>query len=537
MTRAARSLAVLMVTLVTIGTTFALLGPASAAAAGAPTVAGTWSCCGSGGAATQTWTITESGGSLSGTASDPEPFSPISGSISGTSVTIVTGPYTGSTYSATFVGTISGETMSGTWTSNVGQEGTWIATRTSSAPPNSKEEEEKAAAKKAEEAKKKREEEEKKGRRASATSVSCYYEALTSLDICTAQVGDASGQSPAKIPSGAVAFTINHGGGGFQGSSTCALAPSQTGGASSFCAVDYRFPTEGIPIGEQPPITATYSGDSNFSASSSSPKSLKAESPLEELPTLCLQAGVNCEGVDLTLPDEPTINELDTTELALGCYDQPVPATTSSTPDATAQTEVSAHTAPVAHTSQFTPNGGPHPGVEGYDNEPLNEAPKPPPLPTPKKSSTCNVQAQLQATKEAQAKEARKLQLLKQKLQLEQQMAPLNQKLQKLQKAIDELSDAWGGEGDEAPVASTAKRKHKRVKPAIPFGAVRVEIPEHASSRVKLAVPKADRIFVSALRQAHISVLHLQIRVTVVRTGDKKATSFTKTVTYKLSKK
>jgi len=130
---------VLVTMLVACASAIVVCLPASAGASvTVPTVTGTWSCCGSGGASTQTWTITESGGSLSGTASNPEPFSPISGSISGTSVEIVTGPYIGSTYSATFVGTIStnGESMSGTWSSNdkPPQTGTWSATRTSGSP-------------------------------------------------------------------------------------------------------------------------------------------------------------------------------------------------------------------------------------------------------------------------------------------------------------------------------------------------------------------------------------------------------------------
>ncbi len=110
----------------------------STAAAATPTVSGTWSCCGAGGASAQTFTITQSGSSLSGSASaGGEPFSPISGSVSGTSVTIVTGPYTHlPSYTATFVGSISadGETMSGTWSSTASQTGTWTATRTGGSP-------------------------------------------------------------------------------------------------------------------------------------------------------------------------------------------------------------------------------------------------------------------------------------------------------------------------------------------------------------------------------------------------------------------
>jgi hypothetical protein len=285
-----------LLTCAMLGAAFAALGPASASAA--PTAAGTWSCCGAGGAAQQTWAITESGGSLSGTAGDPEPFSPISGKISGTSVEIVTGPYTGSSYSATFTGTISGEAMSGTWRSNASQEGTWTATRGSGAPTGS-EEEERAAAK--------RKEEEQAGKRKSAVQVNCetlqpsipgeYFH-------CTAQVGDASGRSPAQRPTGTVAFTIGAGGAGaFRGSSTCTLAPSQTGGASSFCAVDYLPPLLGwIPVGSQPPIAASYSGDSVFAGASGQPQGpISTGNPLSPeavFQALCVEAfAPACQGI------------------------------------------------------------------------------------------------------------------------------------------------------------------------------------------------------------------------------------------------
>ena len=393
----------------------------------------------------------------------------------------------------------------------------WTATRTSG-PVNEEE------AKKAEEAKRKKEEEEKAGKRASAVSVSCYYEFLTTLDICTAQVGDASGKSPAKIPTGSVAFTINPGGlGGFQGASTCApLVPSQTGGASSFCAVDYKSPSLEVPIGQQPPITATYSGDGNFTTSSSSPMSIKAGPTVEEIPTLCIEADVDCEGIDLTLPEELTISGLDAIELSLGCY---APETPTPPADASA---ASARTSPFARISD-SPIGS-----SGITD------PTPPPLTPPRSSATCKIQAQIEATKAAQAKAARKLKLLKKALDVELKVEPLNKKKQQLKKALDELSDIWGDDEPEVTEASAAKskhQKHKAIKPAIPFGTVTVEVPEHASRKVKVVVPKADQIFVSVLRQAHISLLHLQIRITVVRTGDKKATSFTKTAAYKLSKK
>jgi hypothetical protein len=294
---APRTLRNLLVICAASAAVLATLGLASVAAAS--TATGTWSCCGSGGASPQTWTITESGGALSGSASfeSGQAFSPITGKVSGASVEIVTGPYFGSSYSATFLGTISGETMSGTWTSNASQSGTWMATRGSVGEE---------AAKKAEEAKKKEEEEKANALRRSATQINCdsfdpglpneYFQ-------CTAQVGDASGRSPAAIPSGTVAFAVSAGArGGFAGSSTCTLAPSSTGGASSFCSVDYVPPVSGVPVGSQPPITATYSGSSVFKGGSATPQGpvsngnpLTAQGVFE---TLCVASFIEaCNGV------------------------------------------------------------------------------------------------------------------------------------------------------------------------------------------------------------------------------------------------
>lgn len=307
----------------------ALLAPAGATAA---TVTGTWSCCGSGGASAQTWTIAESAGSLSGTASESTPFAPISGSISGTSVTIVTGPYTTDPgYTATFVGTIAanGETMSGTWSSNAKQEGTWTATRTSS--PSKEQEEQAAAAKKAQEEKEKAEKE-AAGKRKPGIQVNCdtFDPGLTTEYFqCTAQLGDASGRSPAELPTGTVTFTLEPGGGGrFVGSNLCTLTPSQTGGASSFCAVEYKPRTqEAIPLGAQPPIAANYAGDVNFSAIGGKPSGPVARMALTEAnvyEALCKGSSfAGCTGHD---PTQTALTEVCAS--LLGCDSGCLSATT-----------------------------------------------------------------------------------------------------------------------------------------------------------------------------------------------------------------
>ena len=116
-----------------------VLAPSITSAATSFDLKGRWTCCGPGGAGQQDWDITSTNlgsGNFSGTGYYPgtnTPFSPISGNANGSSVSLTTGPYIGSSYSATFTGTISGDnnTMSGSWTSNAGQSGTWTATRTS----------------------------------------------------------------------------------------------------------------------------------------------------------------------------------------------------------------------------------------------------------------------------------------------------------------------------------------------------------------------------------------------------------------------
>jgi hypothetical protein len=102
---------------------------------------GTWDCCGAGGAGAQNFVIQSmdlSSGQFSGEATqNGVRFSPITGTANGDSVSLTTGPYDGGSYSATFVGTIAAgsRSMSGSWSSNAGQEGTWTATRASAPSP------------------------------------------------------------------------------------------------------------------------------------------------------------------------------------------------------------------------------------------------------------------------------------------------------------------------------------------------------------------------------------------------------------------
>jgi hypothetical protein len=226
------------------------VGVSTVAARSSVNITGTWGCCGSGGAATQSWTVTQSGaGSLSGSASDGGgPFATISGSVSGSSVTLVT-TYTRLSYVATFTGTVStdGRTMSGDWSSSASQSGTWTSTLAGTPV------------------------------RSSSTQVNCTLnnpDAPNQFFDCTAQVADASGAATPLTPTGTVTFSVNPGGGGgFQNSNACQLQASQSG-PTAFCDVDYIPPSGGIPIGQQPPITADYSGDASFAPSSDQPQTI-----------------------------------------------------------------------------------------------------------------------------------------------------------------------------------------------------------------------------------------------------------------------
>jgi sugar lactone lactonase YvrE len=116
-----------------------LLGGGQAAASTPHDLTGTWSCCGPGGAAAQTWTISamdKASGNFSGTGLGGSIKMDITGNANGDAVTLTTA-YTGSSYSATFKGTLSADskTMSGSWESTSSQNGTWTATRPSAPTP------------------------------------------------------------------------------------------------------------------------------------------------------------------------------------------------------------------------------------------------------------------------------------------------------------------------------------------------------------------------------------------------------------------
>jgi hypothetical protein len=100
--------------------------------------------------------------------------------------------------------------------------------------------------------------------RRSAIQVLCNYEVAPANFTCTAQVGDASGASPAKIPTGTVAFTAASG--SFSPAASCGLVATPGSPNVASCSVTYT-PAAKIPAGTPAPVTGGYSGDSVFAAS------------------------------------------------------------------------------------------------------------------------------------------------------------------------------------------------------------------------------------------------------------------------------
>lgn len=101
--------------------------------------------------------------------------------------------------------------------------------------------------------------------RASAIEVICNLNVAPATFTCTAQVGDASAQMPAKVPTGTVMFTAASG--AFTPLDSCALVPTPASSDVSSCSVTYVPPFGGIPTGTPAPVVGTYSGDSTFASS------------------------------------------------------------------------------------------------------------------------------------------------------------------------------------------------------------------------------------------------------------------------------
>jgi hypothetical protein len=99
--------------------------------------------------------------------------------------------------------------------------------------------------------------------RPSAIQVLCNYEVAPANFTCTAQVGDASAATPAKVPTGTVAFSAPS---GVFAPSTCTLVATAGSSNVASCAVTWT-PATKVPTGTPAPVTGAYSGDGTFAPS------------------------------------------------------------------------------------------------------------------------------------------------------------------------------------------------------------------------------------------------------------------------------
>ena len=257
-----------------------------ATSARADLISGYWTCTYvySGTNYPQDLELTQNGNTISGSAVQSNhgaTFATVSGSISGNQVTF-TDDYTNSSYEATSIGTVSGDSMSGTWTSNASQMGSFSCTRGTTVPAPTATPDPNATP---------------DSRRASGVAVICnrgpqpgdYFQ-------CTATVSAADTQPP--NPSGIVSFSTTDSKGSFPFGTTCLLGHSQMAGNTSFCVATYANPT--LSIGTVVPVIAEYQGDATYQPSSNSgklPKTTVARIPSK--PKVCFSEKQDaCKGLN-----------------------------------------------------------------------------------------------------------------------------------------------------------------------------------------------------------------------------------------------
>ena len=233
----------------------AMLTPA-ALAAPSTDVTGTWEVFSGGcGCSFNEVYKMDSSGNVTGTG--PQPDWTVTGNVSGSTFTY-TDHYDGN-YESHVTVTLSpdGNSYEGSFKDNGSATGEIKGKRISGGGKSEEKEKEK--------------EEGPAGKLRSGTGVSCNFEVASGNFTCTAQVGDASGESPQKTPTGIVAFALKPGAEGvFTAGSACSLTASSSG-PTAYCSVVYRPGLIAIPPGEQPQIVASYGGDGAFEPSSSEP--------------------------------------------------------------------------------------------------------------------------------------------------------------------------------------------------------------------------------------------------------------------------
>jgi len=240
-----------------------LLTVAAGAAAAAPPafdIRGTWqgAAVGSAYSGTTVWETEDCAtGSISGRGSGGGSTWPASGTIDGTTVTLTFGPYDQDpSYTATGVGTlVAADRIAGTFhdTETYKEAAGDFQLARSSGPPQ-----------------------DGQGcgttRHPTIVAVTCDYEVATSVDTCTATVGDIAGAPTS--PTGTVTFAKT--GGGFALGDTCTLASSPLAPATASCSVHYPAPIGATTF---PAVSATYGGDAGHAEGSGTTEVLALGGP------------------------------------------------------------------------------------------------------------------------------------------------------------------------------------------------------------------------------------------------------------------
>ena len=198
-------------------------------------------------------TFSGSGGSFTGSgAGSGYTWSVTNGTISGSSVSWHES-YDQINYTVDRTGTISGDSMSGTLTTNAGQNLSWSATRISgggpvttptpnATPPSG-------------------------GKRPTKITLFCNRTGvLLETADCVATVADA-GPQPVSLPTGTISFQATNG--FFPATGSCFPTQTQFSPGIGSCKAIFQIPN-GFPLGAKFPIDAVYNGDTNFDSSSTS---------------------------------------------------------------------------------------------------------------------------------------------------------------------------------------------------------------------------------------------------------------------------
>ena len=317
---------------------------------------------------------------------------------------------------------------------------------------------------------------------------------------CTVTIGDASTTGTPTAPTGPVTFDAP--GGVFTSGSSCSLQPTPGSPSVSSCTVAYVNPK--IEIGVAPPVTAIYAGDATHGPTTVQEKLFNAVPDLADPPDICLgdDGSDLCAGLDVDLRNALSLSD-DDTSLDLDCYET----------DADSQRRSAA---------QLRQLGGQLPPTT-FGNPAFGTPFKP-------QSQACKIRTQIEA-KRQQIKKLEEAERLAKQVEADQNAAAaLRKRAAERQRRIDALLHSWNSDTPDA----TAAAVHRS---ALGLGIAQATIPFHGHKRLRLVVPPKARPYVDALRSAGIKSLRVVVRVSVLRPGDTKVTTATRTVTMKLGKR